>query len=266
MLGQWPRFFSKLAAAKGSQWQAGAMGNVRFAGVPLAALFEHLKVTPDAAAQFVTATGRDTPIKAGDPDFEHSIPLDDALARSFIALAMNGEPIPAVHGGPVRLVTPGYYGTMNVKWLAGLKLDAQETTNYHQVARYRTPKEPIPVGSEFSFGLANSDANWRMRIKSVIFAPLENQIVPAGRNEIRGVAWNDGAAKIESVLVTTGPGRAMASGNARAGHGPLRLAAVVGVARFAARRAPGRGPRDRRARPVATILGRGALESCRLLL
>lgn len=200
-------YFSKLAAAKGSQWQTGAMGNVRFAGVPLAALFDRLKVKPDAAARFVTATGRDTPIKEGDADFEHSIPLEDALAQSIIALAMNGEPIPAAHGGPVRLVTPGYYGTMNVKWLAEVKLAAEESSNYHQVARYRTPKEPIPLGSDFAYGLANSDPNWRMRIKSVIFAPLENQVVQAGRTEIRGVAWNDGAAKIETVLVTIGPGR-----------------------------------------------------------
>ncbi|HVU85960.1 MAG TPA: sulfite oxidase [Pirellulales bacterium] len=213
-------YFSKLAPAKGAQWHSGAMGNVRFAGVPLTAVLDRLKVGHDSAARFVTATGRDTPIKAGDADFEHSIPLDDALARSFIALSMNGEPIPAVHGGPVRLVTPGYYATMNVKWLTQLRFDAQETPNYHQVARYRTPKEPIPVGSDFKYGLANSDANWRMRIKSVIFSPLDNEVVRAGRTEVRGVAWNDGAAKIETVLVTTGPQRPWQQATLAPGAGP----------------------------------------------
>ena len=118
---------------------------------------------------------------------------------------MNGEPIPAVHGGPARLVTPGYYATMNVKWLGQMRLESQETTNYHQVGRYRTPKESIPLGSAFTSNLANSDANWRMRHQKRDLAPLAGQLVSAGRVEVRGVAWNDGAAKIETVLISAGP-------------------------------------------------------------
>ena len=199
--------FSQAAPAKGSPWQCGAMGNVRFAGVPLAKVFAHLQLKIDPRAHFVTAAGRDAPVKAGEADFEHSIPLDDALARSMIALRMNGEPIPAIHGGPVRLITPGYYATMNVKWLGQLRLEPQETANYHQVARYRTPHEPLRPGSEFTSTLTNSDPNWRMRVKSVIFAPLEGARLPAGRTEVRGVAWNDGSAPIETVLVTSGTDR-----------------------------------------------------------
>ena len=205
-------FFSKLSPAKGAQWQCGAMGNVRFAGVPLAKVFERLKLEIDPAAHFLTAAGRDTPSKPGEPDFEHSIPLDDALSRSIIALSMNGEPIPAVHGGPVRLVTPGYYATMNVKWLAQLRLESQETTNYHQVGRYRTPKEPIPLGSAFTSDLANSDANWRMRAKSVIFAPLAGQLVTAGAS--RCGAWRGTMARRRSRQCWFRPVR-IGRGNAR---------------------------------------------------
>ncbi|MBI2826562.1 MAG: sulfite oxidase [Planctomycetia bacterium] len=197
--------FSAAAPAKGAPWQCGAMGNVRFAGVPLAKVLDRLGVKPNVGARFLTAEGRDAPAKSGEPDFEHSIPLADALERSILALSLNGEPIPAAHGGPVRLVTPGYYATMNVKWLGRLRLEGQETTNYHQVRRYRTPKEPIRPGSEFTYDLANSDANWRMRTKSIIFAPLDGQRVKSGPVGIRGVAWNDGAAPIETVLLATSP-------------------------------------------------------------
>lgn len=193
--------FSEVAFSKGAPWQCGAMGNVRFSGVPLARLLEHLQVKVDPRAQFVTGEGRDAPAQPGEADFEHSLPLADSVARSIIALAMNGEPLPAAHGGPVRLVTPGYYATMNVKWLGRLRFDAAETANYHQIRRYRTPKEPIPPGSEFAYGLENSDPNWRMRIKSVIFAPLADAKVVAGKIDVRGVAWNDGTARIETVLV-----------------------------------------------------------------
>lgn len=194
--------FSQAAPAKGAPWQCGAMGNVIFKGVPLSAIVERLKLKVSRDAQFVTAEGRDTPSKPQDADFEHSIPLADALDRSLLALSLNGEPISAVHGGPVRLVTPGYYATMNVKWLGRLRFEARETDNYHQVGRYRTPRTPIKPGSEFSYGLENSDANWRMRTKCVILSPLEGDTVHAGDCEVRGVAFNDGAAPLESVAVS----------------------------------------------------------------
>jgi len=196
---------SAAAPAKGAQWQAGAMGNVRFRGVPLTKVFEHFRIKPSEQARFLTAEGRDAPAKSGEPDFEHSIPLDDALARSLLALELNGEPLPAAHGGPVRLVTPGYYATMNVKWLSRLRFEAGETANYHQVGRYRTPKEPLTPGDKFTSTLDNSDANWRMRVKSTIFAPLDGEQLTPGKHKISGVAFGDGSAQIESVLVATSP-------------------------------------------------------------
>jgi sulfite oxidase len=199
--------FSRAAPTKGAQWQYGAMGNVVFRGVPLAAVIERLKIKVSPEAEFLTAEGKDSPAKMGEADFEHSIPLDDAPQRSLLALDMNGEPIPAVHGGPVRLVTPGYYGTMNIKWLGRLRFEARETDNYHQVRRYRSPRTPIEPGSEFTYGLENSDANWRMRTKCVIFSPLDGETVRAGAVEVRGVAFNDGAAPLESVDVSRDAGR-----------------------------------------------------------
>ena len=212
--------FSAAAPAKGAQWQCGAMGNVRFSGVPLAKVLDRVGLRIGPRARFITAEGRDAPAKPGEPDFEHSIPLDDALARSFLALAMNGAPIPAAHGGPVRLVTPGYYATMNVKWLGRLRFEQEETANYHQVRRYRTPRDPIAPGSDFTYDLANSEANWRMRTKSVIFAPLDGEHIAAGKVEVRGVAWNDGASRIESVLVSSGGSAPWQPAKIAAGAGP----------------------------------------------
>ncbi|MBO1925863.1 molybdopterin-dependent oxidoreductase [Staphylococcus epidermidis] len=34
---------------------------------------------------------------------------------------MNGEPVPLAHGGPLRLIVPGYTGVNNIKYItAGL--------------------------------------------------------------------------------------------------------------------------------------------------
>jgi sulfite oxidase len=199
--------FSKAAPAKGSPWDQGAVANVRFRGVSLRAVLDKLDVHPHPSVRYLTAEGSDRPAIETDSDFEHSIPIADALDRSLLALELNGQPLAAVHGGPLRLVTPGYYGTMHVKWLSRLRLEAQETFNHHQVKRYRTPLRPIEPGSKFEYGLDNSEPNWGMRIKSVIFSPFDGQQVKAGRVTVRGAAWNDGMAKIDAVECSYDGGR-----------------------------------------------------------
>lgn len=194
--------FSAISPVKGAQWSYGAMGNVRFKGVTLKSVFERLDVRPHATARFLTAEGAELPGKPGAADFEHSLPLDETLARAIVAVELNGQPLPAVHGGPLRLVTPGYYGTMHVKWLSRLRLEAQESVNHHQAKRYRSPREPLPPGTAFEYRLDNSDSHWRMRIKSVIFAPAPAATLPSGKIMASGVAWNDGTSLIDAVEVS----------------------------------------------------------------
>ena len=107
----------------------------------------------------------------------------------------------------MRLVTPGYYATMNVKWLTRLRFEEQESSNHHHAGRYRTPLTPIPPGSKFATTLDNSEPNWNIRIKSVIFSPVEGEGISAGKTVVGGVAWNDGSAKIEAVEVSVDGGR-----------------------------------------------------------
>jgi DMSO/TMAO reductase YedYZ molybdopterin-dependent catalytic subunit len=199
--------FARAVKPDGVPWQNGAMGNVRFGGVRLRTVLEAFGIRIAPEAKFVAAEGHDAPDKPDAADFEHSLPLADALDRSLLALRMNGEPLPLAHGGPVRLVMPGYYATMNVKWLGRLRFEPTESANHNHVGRYRTPRKPILPGSKFSSTIENSEPNWDMRIKSVVFAPLDGQKLPAGPTEIRGVAWNDGQAKLDAVEVSTDDGR-----------------------------------------------------------
>lgn len=198
-------YYATSARTRGTQWGKGGLGNIRWGGVPLKLVVDALKLEVDPAARFITAEGKDAPVP-GAADFEHSLPLEDVLDRAILALRMNGEPIPAIHGGPVRLIIPGYYGTMNIKWLSRLRFGVQETNNYNHIPRYRTFNDPIQPGTNPPLTLSNSTPSWRQRIKSMIWSPLDGDSVPSGRLKVSGVAWNDGVVRIEGVELSIDDG------------------------------------------------------------
>jgi sulfite oxidase len=74
----------------------------------------------------------------------------------LLAYEMNGAPLPADHGFPVRVVVPGYAGVRHVKWLKSITVSAHDSplpwhqTDYRRVAAGATPEdyaraEPIYV-------------------------------------------------------------------------------------------------------------------------
>lgn len=198
--------FSESAQTKGTQWGNGGMGNVRFSGVPLSAVLKKKGIDILPRARYMAAEGRDEALP-GKEDFEHSLPIDDVLSRSILALRLNGKPLPAVHGGPVRLVTPGVYATMHFKWLGRLRFEASESRNHHHVARYRMPREFIKPGDMFKSTLENSRFNWNMKVRSLILTPSANADLRANTITVQGVAFNDGQAAVEAVLISLDRGQ-----------------------------------------------------------
>jgi len=198
---------TQYSGVKGTPWGQGGVANVRFAGVPLKAILEKHDVEVDPQVRYVTAEGHDQPANPEKPDFEHSIPVADVLERGILALSLNGEPLPGIHGGPVRLVTPGLYGTMQVKWLARLRFDAAESPTFYHATEYRVPHALLSIGEEFRFTLENSRPTWDIRLMSYIFDPPPGARLKAGPVTVSGVAYNDGKALIESVLVSVDRGR-----------------------------------------------------------
>lgn len=202
-------FYARSVQTRGTQWAHGGMGQVTFRGPKLAELMATFEpaIAPRAEVNFVTAEGADGPPEGSSrPDFEHSLPIADVMDRAILATHMNGEPLAGAHGGPVRLVVPGYYGTMNVKWLSRLRFEAVETSNVNQIPRYRVPNDPIEPGTPIDYTFQNSTPNWRQKIKSVIFGPSTETEVAAGQVEVHGVAWNDGAAAVAAVEISTDDG------------------------------------------------------------
>jgi sulfite oxidase len=186
----------------GTPWDQGGVGNVRFAGVPLNAILEKYKVSVDSQVKFVTAEGHDLPLGLEKPDFEHSLPVAPVLEKSIFALKLNGEPLPGIHGGPVRLVTPGLFGTMQVKWLRRLRFETAESPNFYHATEYRVPLSLLKEGEKFRFTMENSRPTWDIRLMSYILKPEAGAKLKAGNVTINGVAYNDGSVRLESVLVS----------------------------------------------------------------
>lgn len=178
----------------GTQWQLGAAGNVMWTGVPLRVVVEALG-GPSNGANFVTGTGGEefpegAPVR--DVIVERSVPIG-ALDNIILAWDLNGEPISLAHGGPLRMIVPGYSGVNNIKYIKRVALTEDETDALIQQSRYRL----YPVGGESG---PDWPSVWEMAVKSWVNEPLGDR--PAGPVVISGVAFGgmNPAEKIEVSL------------------------------------------------------------------
>jgi sulfite dehydrogenase len=167
----------------GTPWQVGAAGCVIWSGVPVRTVVESLGGVAQGM-QFITGTGGET-IPAGvDPKsviVERSVPIS-ALADAMLAWELNGAPVPLAHGGPLRLIIPGYSGVNSIKYIKRLAFTRDQTDAAIQASRYRLN----PVGTK---GDPSHAAVWQMDAKSWINSPAPDAgPTRAGWVQVTGVA------------------------------------------------------------------------------
>lgn len=148
------------------------IGTARWQGVPLERLLERAGVQP-TATQIV---GR-----AVD-DWTAGFPVDVLDGRpALVAVGMNGEPLPAAHGFPVRLVVAGLYGYVSdTKWLSEIELTTFDAYDAYWIRRGWARDGPI-------------------KTQSRIDVPRPDASLQAGAVTIAGVAWTgeQGIAEVE---------------------------------------------------------------------
>jgi DMSO/TMAO reductase YedYZ molybdopterin-dependent catalytic subunit len=184
----------------GSPWEVGAAGNVLWTGVPVAALAEELGGAV-AGARFMTGTGgEELPPDVAEREavVERSVPIEKGLDDCILAWAMNGEPVPLAHGGPLRMIVPGYFGINSVKFLKKLAFTEQESDADIMVSSYRI--RPIGMDSDPS-----QPTCWEHNVKSFITSPAHEAEVEAGSVRIVGVAYSGDT--VERVEVSTDDGQ-----------------------------------------------------------
>ena len=185
----------------GSQWAVGAAGCVLWTGVPVADIFEQFGgVKPNLT--YLTTTGGEELPEGVDKDtvvVERSVPLEKGLRDCLLVWEMNGAPLPPIHGGPVRLIVPGYFGVNNVKWVRQLAATLSESGAKIQQSGYRMRPEGVAGGPEHP-------SMWRMPVKSWLNGPgADGAPVLAGLNLLYGVAFS-GERGVEAVEVSADNG------------------------------------------------------------
>ncbi|HEX8433419.1 MAG TPA: sulfite oxidase [Longimicrobium sp.] len=180
----------------GELWGGGAVASAEWSGVSLAEVLAAAGVADDALEVLVEGADSGVVAAATIP-FARSLPLAKALhPDTLLALEMNGAPIPAEHGAPVRLVVPGWYGMASVKWVARIAVLAEPFAGHFQRARY-----------VFDYGAGEAEPVALMAVKSTITEPAEGGRIAAGPTVVRGWAWS-GAGPVARVEVAVDGGDA----------------------------------------------------------
>ncbi|MBL8129074.1 MAG: sulfite oxidase, partial [Chloroflexia bacterium] len=178
----------------------GLVSNAVWAGTPLAALLDDAGVQePGIEVVFWGAdageqTWREMTVTE---QFARSMSLEDARnPENLLAYEMNGEPLPALHGFPLRLIAPGWYGIANVKWLSRIEVWNRRYMGNFMARDYVTIREEERDGqTTWTFTSVG-----RARLKS---APAK--VTKDGQEyQIMGAAWGGPIAGVE-VRIDDGP-------------------------------------------------------------
>ena len=184
---------------RGSQWKTGAAACIFWTGVPMKTVVDACGgISGDSV--YMTSEGVDHVPTGLDPKkamIARSVPKK-VYKDAMLAWEMNGVPVPNAHGGPLRMITPGYFGINNVKHLGKVAFTSQESSVKYMKKSYRIS----PIGKKGS----QYPSCWEMPVKSWITRPTdETGTVKAGKVQIVGVAMG-GTRKVKSVKVSVDGG------------------------------------------------------------
>jgi DMSO/TMAO reductase YedYZ molybdopterin-dependent catalytic subunit len=124
--------------------------------------------------------------------------IDDAMnPANLVCYEMNGSALPALNGFPARLLTPGWYGVANVKWLTRIELRDTRFMGRFMGRDYVTVREERRDGRT----IVTETSVGRTLLKS---APSRITLRD-GRYRIAGAAWGPNAIAAAEVKIDGGP-------------------------------------------------------------
>ncbi|MDJ0685999.1 MAG: sulfite dehydrogenase [Alphaproteobacteria bacterium] len=171
----------------------GLIGAAEWTGVLLSDVLDLAGVDPSAS--WVLAEGADAAKQS------RSIPLSKVMGGdAMIALYQNGERLRPEQGYPMRLVLPGWQGSMQTKWLRRVKVTDGPTHTKDETSKYSLLQKDGKA-QQFTF---------EMGVKSVITRPSPG-VAPTrpGLYQVSGLAWS-GAGRVSRVEVSADGGASWA--------------------------------------------------------
>ena len=201
---------------KGNSWGLGAVGQAEWQYVPMSHILGLVGLKPDARWALFWS-GVDGKTAGSEAETGRPLPVSELTQRGDdigLVFKMNGIDLPPDHGGPVRLVVPGWTGAASIKWLTEIKIASHNfwvpLSAFDHVFEGPTYKPPVP-GKDDEYRFAKPDqikgpmVTW-LKPKSLVTLPLqiteahalphnyplklgEKPKLQAGRRTITGFAW-----------------------------------------------------------------------------
>jgi DMSO/TMAO reductase YedYZ molybdopterin-dependent catalytic subunit len=185
----------------GLMWERGAVGQAVWSGIRFADLIRSIGL--DTSARHIIFETADVPPSPKTPPYTRSIPLDRLMQDDVLLVdRMNGEPLPLLHGGPLRLVVPTWTANHWVKWIVRMTASADESPAFFQKNGYKINTIPIkPTETPKPDQLTSVTT---LNVKSLVTSHLPGQTLRPGRHEVRGQAWT-GPGVVEKVEIRVRP-------------------------------------------------------------
>ena len=200
---------SALRPTAGISWGAGAIGNATWTGAALTdvlaagGLLPGVEAAQRAGVAHVVFRGADG-MSASVPARKACDPAGDVL----LAYEMNGQPIPAHHGAPLRAVVPGVVGVRSVKWLSAVQLSGEEAEGPWQRGMAYKPFPPSQTSLAADADTSALPSIQETPVTSAICSPSPGSAVALedGYVTMRGYVWSGGGRGVQRVDVSADGG------------------------------------------------------------
>jgi len=164
------------------------VGNVSWRGTRLWPLLEGAGLEPRAQLVWLEAPDHGTFAGTTSDHYVKDIPLEIVRDRPvLLAWEMNGAPLTAEHGFPVRAVVPGFFGTNSVKWVTRVYLAAARPESLFTTRLYN--RRTTVGGQERIEPVRDLD------VHALIVAPAEGDALAPGAQSVEGWAWSAGVVR-----------------------------------------------------------------------
>ena len=175
-----------LRPVTGDPWAGGAIGCADWTGAALADVLAAAGAETREGLHVAFACADLCPTGEGDAPYGVSIPMAKALdPDTLVAYAMNGEPLAAEHGFPLRIVAPGWAGVRSPKWLDAILVQDGPSAAHQQARDYKLFPPDMRTDTE---DLARGITIEAMPLNAAIAEPAPGAVLRPGPLVVKGYA------------------------------------------------------------------------------